>query len=185
MIKFDHNSILAKPLSTQWEFGLKKIMNMDINVLTNAISPETNNPVCISPFTKHCLCWRVPTAGQPQLNDDITSKACVRTHTHKHRERERETLLCETGIVEEAGVEVNGGQRGDCCLKQLTHSSDSTGWLSGWLLQHQPPVLHPQHTWLLQAALLHYQTLHPNNSCENSFIMCLLFNFTCLRTIMH
>lgn len=45
---------------------------------------------------------------------------------------------------------VNGGLREECHLKQLTHSSDWSGWLSGRLLQNQPSVLRPHHAWLLQ-----------------------------------
>lgn len=77
------------------------------------------------------------------------------------------TLLSGTGTGETSGVGVGGGLRGECCLKQLTHSSVWTGWLSGWLLWCLPPNLRPQHAWLLWAITGCSATLtapHPNNS---------------------
>lgn len=56
---------------------------------------------------------------------------------------------------------VNGGLRGECRLKQLTHRSDWTGWLSGWLLRCLPPrptfTTTPGYYRPLQLAQLYYQ----------------------------
>lgn len=48
---------------------------------------------------------------------------------------------------------INEGLRGECRLKQLTHGSDWSGWLSGRLLWNQPPILRPQHVWLLEVII--------------------------------
>lgn len=74
------------------------------------------------------------------------------------------------------GVGVNGDLRGECRLKQLTHRSDWTGWLSGWLLRCLPPrptfTTTPGYYRPLQLAQLYYQI----RICTTpSFITCNLF----------
>lgn len=117
--------------------------------------------------------WVFPVGESASVWDKLLLGAtCVKGHrclefTCEDGYTEWATLLSGTGTGETSGVGVSGGLRGECCLKQLTHSSVWTGWLSGWLLWCLPPNLRPQPAWLLWAITGCSATLtapHPNNS---------------------
>lgn len=111
------------------------------------------------------------TCSTPELGesasytDKLPVGAAIFVHIHKglhrvgnHPKRSRDKGSMTGGI--------NEGLRGECRLKQLTHSSDWSGWLSGRLLWNQPPILRPQHVCILEVIIGCSATVQgPNPNC--------------------